>query len=57
MKSGKESNMNECEEIKEFIQAQKCRIFEELEKLDEEIDKFNDDLKQKRGSFTHKPVK
>lgn len=49
--------MNEYEEIKEFIQAEKCRLYEELEELDEEIDKFNDELKQKRESFTHKPVK
>lgn len=41
--------MSEYKEIKEFIQAGKCRIYEELEELDKEIDKFNDELKAKKG--------
>lgn len=41
--------MNDYDEIKEFIQAQKCRLNEELETLDKEIDKFNDELKTKKN--------
>ena len=43
------SEYKELSEYKEFIQAGKCRIYEELEELDKEIDKFNDELKAKKG--------
>ena len=43
------SEYKEVKEIKEFIQAQKIRLDDELEDLDKEIDKFNDELKAKKG--------